>query len=96
MDLLNFLQSNGSLNITINAEQLIEVINYTIQKSKSEFEQKQTIETYVTRKKAAELLNVTLSTLWRWNKENYLNPVEVGGKRRYKQSDIDRIINGGL
>ena len=45
-------------------------------------------------KDAAEQLGVNLTTLWRWNKEGYLRRVYVGSKPRYKQKDIDRILNG--
>lgn len=41
-----------------------------------------------TRKK----LDVTNSTLWRWDKEKYLCPVKIGRKNFYKKSDIDKII----
>ena len=37
--------------------------------------------------------HVDRSTLWRWAKTGYLIPAEVGGKRLYKQSDIDIILN---
>lgn len=37
-------------------------------------------------------LHVDKSTLWRWAKIGYLVPIEVGGKRFYKQSDIDKIL----
>lgn len=48
-------------------------------------------------KEAAEQLGVNLSTLWRWHHEGYLKKVYVGDKPRYKQSDIDRILQkGGL
>jgi Helix-turn-helix domain len=52
-------------------------------------------ETYPSPKQVCEILNVDLSTLWRWNKRGYLCPSEVGGKRRYKMSDVKRILNGG-
>jgi excisionase family DNA binding protein len=52
-------------------------------------------EKYLTRKQAAEMLDVDLSTLWRWNKRNYLCAVEVGGKRRYRMSDVNRILGNG-
>ena len=37
---------------------------------------------------------VNPSSLWRWRKRGYLVPAEIGGKRRYKMSDIRRILNG--
>ena len=49
-------------------------------------------ETHVSIKKAAEIFDVDPSTLHRWKKRGYLVPVEVGGKRRYKMSDINRIL----
>jgi hypothetical protein len=47
------------------------------------------------RKQAAEMLDVDLSTLWRWNNENYLSAIEVGGKRRYKLSEVNKILRKG-
>lgn len=92
MEFFDFLQSNANLNVTINAGQLLEVVDYAISKTKAEFEQKQEPDQYLTRKQVAELLQVDLSTLWRWNKESYLNPVEIGGKRKYKLSEVNKIL----
>lgn len=41
----------------------------------------------------AEKLSVNRSTLWRWDKNGYLKVIEIGGQRRYRKSDIDRILN---
>jgi excisionase family DNA binding protein len=95
MTLYDILNDSSSLNITINAGQLLEVVNYAISKTKSEFEAKQAPEQYLTRKQAAEMLGVDLSTLWRWNNENYLSAIEVGGKRRYKLSEVNKILRRG-
>ena len=46
----------------------------------------------MTREDAAKALNVTLSTLWRWAKMGYLNPVKIGTKVLYRASDIDRML----
>lgn len=40
-------------------------------------------------------IGVDRSTLWRWSKRQYLVPVQVGGKIRYKESDLRRILEGG-
>ena len=50
-------------------------------------------EYLLTPEEAAELLKVSSVTLWRWDKQNYLTPVYVGGKNRYRNSDISKIIN---
>lgn len=66
--------------------------------AKKELEEKiteQKAETHVSPKRAAEIFDVDPSTLHRWKQKGYLVPVEVGGKRRYKMSDINRILQGG-
>ena len=92
METLNFLQNNPNINITISAGQLLEVVDYVISKIKSEFEQKQQPEQYITRKHTAEMLDIDLSTLWRYGKEGYLQAVKIGGKRKYRLSDIKKIL----
>ena len=52
-------------------------------------------EEYVTREKAMELLGKTGTTLWRWDKEGYLKAVRIGGRLRYRLSDIIEIKEGG-
>lgn len=52
-----------------------------------------TKEYLLTPEETAELLKVSSVTLWRWDKQNYLTPVYVGGKKRYRNSDISKIIN---
>ena len=43
--------------------------------------------------KTAEILDVTPKTLRVWDKENKLKPILTsGGHRRYKESDINKII----
>jgi transcriptional regulator with PAS, ATPase and Fis domain len=97
MNLYDLLQNNAGVNITINAGQLIEAIDYCVQTTRKELEQQITdanTETYPSRKKVAEMLDVDQSTLWRWQKQGYLIPIEIGGKRRYKMSDVKRILEG--
>lgn len=50
-------------------------------------------EYLLTPEEAAELLKVSSVTLWRWDKSGYLTPVYVGGKKRYRNSDISKIMN---
>ncbi len=52
-------------------------------------------ERYISPKQAAEILGVNLSSLWRWHKRDYLIPSNVGGKKRYKYSDIKKLLEGG-
>jgi hypothetical protein len=84
------------VTISLKAGELLEMVEYCVQSTKKALEQQITdsnTETYPSPEQVSKILNVDKSTLWRWNKSNYLKPIEVGGKRRYKMSDINLILN---
>lgn len=67
-----------------------------VAKTKEQLEQiitDQAAETYPSREKVAEILNVDKSTLWRWAKRGLLVPISVGGRCRYRMSDVKRMLN---
>ena len=49
----------------------------------------------ITRKEALRQLGVSSSTLWRWDKENYLKPVKHGARNKYHKRDIDALNGNG-
>ena len=50
--------------------------------------------TLVSRKITAQRLGVDVSTLWRWAKTGYLQPLRIGGKVSYREEAIIEIENG--
>lgn len=96
MSLQEFIDSGANVSITVSASDLLQFANHLIRTTKEELENtllaKQK-ETYITPDEAKVQLHVDRSTLWRWAKTGYLIPVEVGGKRLYKQSNIDIILD---
>ena len=85
------------MQVSITLGELIEAIDITIANVKSELEQTiadQKAETYLSREKVMEIFGVGQTTMWRWQKSGYLVPINVGGKRRYRKSDIKRILEG--
>lgn len=96
MSIQEIIQSGVNVSITIGTNDLLQNSNHLIRSTKEELES--TIlakknETYVTTDEASKQLHVDRSTLWRWAKTGYLMPIEVGGKRLYKQSDINTILD---
>lgn len=92
------LLENGNITVAVSLNDLREFAQEIIISTKKELEKQITeanTETYPSPKKVCEILSVDLSTLWRWNKRGYLCHTEVGGKRRYKMSDVQAILNGG-
>ena len=95
--LLDLMESHPDVIVSIRVADLMQANEELIRRTKQELEQLITdtnTETYPSAKKVAEMLDVDKSTLWRWAKIGYLVPINVGGKRRYRMSDVNRILNG--
>jgi excisionase family DNA binding protein len=95
-NLYDIITNNPAINITISAGQLKDAIDYCVLKTRKEYEQEivdAKTERYLSVEKTAEILDVHRSTLYHWVEKDYLVPIEIGGKRRYKLSDIKRILD---
>ncbi|MCE5330650.1 MAG: helix-turn-helix domain-containing protein [Bacteroidales bacterium] len=98
MNLKEILQESGNVTIAVSLVDLKQFAVDIIESTKKELEDvviADKAETYPSPKRVCEILDVDASTLWRWNKRGYLCPAEVGGKRRYKMSEVNAILNGG-
>lgn len=98
IDIIELAKACPDAIISIKVGDLIEANEVLINRTKEQLEQIVTdanTETYPSREKVAEILGVDKSTLWRWAKRGILVPIEVGGKRRYRMSDVHRILNNG-
>jgi hypothetical protein len=98
MSLQELISSGQSINVTIALSDLQTFVKDLIAETKTELEAEivaQKAERYVPRLEACDVLKVDQSTLFRWAKRGYLVPLEVGGKRMYRMSDLKRILNGG-
>lgn len=90
MGIQELLNSNSNVSITISAIELKEFANRLIDEAVARFTPHE--ETYITALQASKRLGVDRSTLWRWDKENYLKAIKIGGKVRYRLSDIEKIL----
>ena len=95
-DLMSILRdAAGSIKLEINGADLMEFSNELINRAKNELsaeiaEARQ--ERYLTKEEVKQICEVCDTTLWHWAKKNYLKPVKVGNKVRYRQSDIQKIL----
>lgn len=97
-NLVQLAKECPNLQVTITLGELIEAGKAIVADAKESLEQlitDQHAETYPSKQKVMELLGVGETTLWRWAKNGYLVPLNVGGKRRYRMSDVNRILKGG-
>jgi hypothetical protein len=91
-DLIN----ETNITISVGLNDLKEFANDLIQQTKREMEDlvvAEKSETYISRQQASEMLDVSPCTLWRWAKQDYLVPVSIGGKKKYRMSDINSRLS---
>lgn len=50
---------------------------------------------FLTRKETAQILRVTLPTLYDWTKRGYLQSYRMGSRIRYKRSEVNEAFNSG-
>lgn len=97
IDILTLAKEAPGTIIAVRADDLMEANTRLIDQVRADLEKElaeRNTATLMTRETVLEQLNVSPTTLWRWEKRGYLVPVEVGGQRRYKSTDIKRIMEG--
>jgi len=99
-NLLEVAKQFPDMSITIKLEDLMEanrsLITEFLQQEAEEREKYAKEENYITREKVMEILGVSPTTLWRWEKTGYLVPFSIGTKRRYRKSEVDKIFQREL
>ena len=96
-NITSMMENGANITVAITLEDLRRFHQEVIADTKKELEAQiaeDRGERYLSIKQVCEMLDVDPSSLWRWRKRGYLVPAEIGGKRRYKMSDIRRILNG--
>lgn len=95
MNIPEILNSRTNITISVSVNDLKEWHKTVIEDTKEKLENlilSEKAERYLSAKQVSEMLNVDLSTLWRWEQKEYLIPAKVGGKRRYKLSDVKSLL----
>lgn len=99
MNLSEILNSGANVTIAVDALTLKEFMYAFMdevearKQQEAERLQKTKPDTYVTAKEARQLLGVSNTTLWRWEKEQYIVPFRIGVKVRYRLSDIQNLMH---
>ncbi|MGN1258570.1 MAG: helix-turn-helix domain-containing protein [Candidatus Limisoma sp.] len=94
-NLITLAEQFPNLQVTISLSDLITANRQLVEMTRAELEKQITdanTETYPSVDKVCEILGVVKSTLWRWEKKGVLVPIKVGGKNRYKMSDVRQLL----
>lgn len=73
--------------IVLQASELEAIIKQTMQ-GLLEQKEEPAVDRLLTVSQAAAMLGVSRTTLWRWKAQKYLVPESIGGRLRYRESNI--------
>lgn len=97
MSITEILKSNpeiaGSLTIQVKASDLQEFAKTCIEAGKQDKPEPKNPEEYLTPAQFAEALQISLVTLWSWDKKGITIPLRIGNAKRYRRSDLEKILS---
>lgn len=78
----------------LSGEDLQTTLSEIVESAINKHFEKQKEEHLITISQASKMLGVDKSTLWKWDKEGYLHKIHIGGKPRYRESEVKAILEG--
>lgn len=93
--LLEIAESYPDLSINIKLSDLLDAFKQVAEEIYEAREREIAIEKedyLVSREEVMKMLGVSPTTLWRWQKEEYLKPVRQGVKVKFHKRDIDALM----
>lgn len=94
--LIELARQCPNLSVSINLSDLLEAFRIVLREENEKQVQnnvEESQERLLTEKEVQEMLNVSHSTLFRWNRDKYLTHISIGRKTRYRYSDVMKIKN---
>ena len=94
-ELILLAEKYPNMSITVSLEDLTKFGRFMIYETKREIAEKleeASQEQFLSTKMVSDTLGVARSTIDRWQKQGYLSPVKIGGKYKYRLSDIKKFF----
>ncbi len=94
MNINEIISSGVEMNITFKASDLREFADLLVKRTVKELlktSEGSNVE-YLTVEETAKVLRTHRSTLWGWSKKGILTPLEIGGRRLYRKSDVYELL----
>lgn len=99
LDLFEILREFPETTLSVHAGDLGHFARELLAEARQDFERERAAiaegktEEYLTPEAVKSLLSISESTLYRMAKAKILIPVFVGGQKRYRRSDLYKILN---
>jgi predicted DNA-binding transcriptional regulator AlpA len=92
MNLIELIKDNPNVNLTVSAKDLrnfaLELIDISGKAEKSNPDK------LLTPAEACRILRISAPTMWRKERAGFFKPTMIGGRKFYKQAELNRIMGG--
>ncbi len=96
IDILDLIRDGRSnIVIQVNGQDLLDFADALFKRATDNAMkslEKKNDKEYLTKKEVMSLLKVCETTLWIWNRDNYLKPVKIGRRVLYRKCDVDDLL----
>lgn len=82
-----------SLKFEMSGADMIGLAEMCINRGRQEKQELIKQEEYLTPQQLADILHVSLVTLWSWDKKGITRPLRIGNAKRYRRSDLEKILS---
>ena len=96
MSIAEVLNTSPNTMLVISAADLKEFALELMDECANSSKSRNKSDKYLTIAETVEKYGISKPTLWRWSKDGYLPKVKLGGKCFYRESDITKLMEGGL
>ena len=93
MSIKEIINTNPNIQLVISAADLKEFA-LELLAEREKYSAKS--DKYLTIAETVEKYDISKPTLWRWSKDGYLPKIKLGRKCFYRESDITKLMEGGL
>jgi len=95
MDIIEALnQNNANQLLLVSSKDLNAFADYLLSKAEKARADKNN-EEYLSSNGVKDLLKIKNTSLFKYEKEGLLTPYKLGGLKKYKKSDINKLIEAG-
>ena len=87
------MESGANVSVTIKLDDLRAILKEAAGTLRP-VPQEPSAKEFLTRKEVLAVLKIDSSTLWCWEKTGYIKSYPFGGRKRYKQEEVEAIRTG--
>lgn len=90
MEIHELIAQGANITVAVTVQELVDFAKKIVTETLAETKEKQR-DILIPRQKLLDSGKVSATTLWTWEKREFLIPVRRGAKVYYKKSDLDAI-----